>query len=552
MTQTDVDHPERSELPLPPVVRPAKAVRWSWIWLVPLLAVLMGASLLVTYWLRTGPTITVSFESAQDLVVGQTKLRYKDVVVGLVQDIKVAPDREHVLVQIKLDQSGAKFITQDSARFWVVRPRFSLNGVSGLGTLITGAYISVDTTASYQGDKAVYEFVGLEKPPEVGSDRAGTRYTLNTRDLGSLDVGSSVSYRRINVGQVIGYELSEDGRNVQVQVFIDAPYDQYVTVDTRFWNVSGVNVSLNSEGISMRTSSLSAILGGGVAFAQADEDNSFGIEEFPRAQPNTAYRLYDTRDQAMADPDGVPFPVEMHFDQSVRGLKLGASVDFRGMELGKIVDIDLEYNAQKKRFYARVRADLYALRFSEEYRKLTQGSQPDASDGRLLAPLIRHGLRAQMRASNLLTGQQYVALEFFPDAEPVSVDDPASLPVIIPTMVGNFDQLQQQISKIVSQVNEIPFGDIGKELQGSLKSMHKLINRVDQQLAPQANAALKSARQSLDQVGKALGPNAPLIGGVSESLGELARAARALRQLADYLQAHPESLVRGRSNDSLQ
>lgn len=549
MTQADVDHPEH---PAQPVVRPAKTVRWSWIWLVPLLAVLMGASLMVSYWMRTGPTITVSFESAQDLVAGQTKLRYKDVVVGIVQDIEVAEDRKHVLAHVQLDRNGSKFITQEGARFWVVRPRFSFNGVSGLGTLITGAYISVDTTDSYQSDKESYEFVGLEKPPEISSGRAGTRFTLVTRDLGSLDIGSGVSYRRVTVGQVVGYELSKDGRAVKAQIFIDAPYDQYVTVDTRFWNVSGINVSVSPDGISVRTSSLGAVLGGGVAFAQADEDSSFGVEEFQRAPPNMVFDLFDSREQAVADPDGPPFPIEMHFDQSVRGLKLGAAVDFRGMELGKIVDIDLEYDADKKRFYARVRADLYPLRFSEAYRELTLGAKPDKVDGGLLAPLIRHGLRAQMRASNLLTGQQYVALDFFPDAKPFTPDDPYALPVMIPTVVGNFDQLQQQISKIVAQVGGIPFQDIGKELQGSLKSIRKLVERVDGQLTPQAQAVLKSARDSLDRVGKVLGPDTPLIGSVGSSLDELARAARALRQLADYLQAHPEAMVRGRASDTLQ
>lgn len=549
MTQADTDH---LEPPAQPVIRPAKAVRWSWIWLVPLLAVLMGASLLVSYWMRTGPTITVSFESAQDLVAGQTKLRYKDVVVGLVQDIDVAEDRKHVLVHVQLDRNGSKYITQESARFWVVRPRFSFNGVSGLGTLITGAYISVDAVGGYRSDTVSYEFTGLEKPPEVSSGRAGTRYTLSTQDLGSLDVGSSVSYRRVVVGQVVGYALSKDGRAVEVQIFVDAPYDRYVTVDSRFWNVSGINISLNSEGISMRTSSLGAVLGGGVAFSQAGEESSFGTGEFPRAAADAAFRLFDTREQAVADPDGEPFPIEMHFDQSVRGLKLGSSVDFRGMELGKVVDIDLEYDPVDRRFYARVRADLYPLRFSDAYRDLTQGANPGKLDGSLLAPLIRHGLRAQIRASNLLTGQQYIALDFFPDATPVITEDPQALPVNIPTVVGNFDQLQQQLGKIVSQVEGIPFQDIGRELQGSLKSMRKLIERVDRQLTPQANAALKSARESLDRVGKVLGPDAPLIGGVSDSLSELARAARALRQLADYLQAHPDSLVRGRANDTLQ
>lgn len=546
MTQTQTDPPAQ------PVVRSGRTPRWSWIWLVPLLAVVMGATLVASYWLRTGPTITIRFETAQDLVPGQTKLRYRDVAVGSVKDIDVAEDRDGVLVRVQLDSKNAKYIAQKSAHFWVVRPRFSLNGVSGLGTLVSGAYLSVDVEAPYDPDAKTYEFTGLETPPEITGGREGTRYVLQAQDLGSLEIGSSIYYRRVVVGRVIGYQLSDTGTAVNIQVFVDAPYDRFVTEDARFWNVSGIDVQLSSEGLSLRTGSLGAVLGGGLAFGRANEGSSLETTDVPMAKANSLFPLFDTQDAAMADPDGIPFPIEMHFDQSVRGLKVGASVDFRGMELGKVVDIDLEYDPEKQRFYARVRADLYPLRFADAYRSLLTEDPERKLDGRLLGPLIRHGLRAQMRPANLLSGQQFIALDFFPDADPVDTPQHGSSPILIPTTPGNFDQLQQQVSRVMTRIDGIPFDEIGQSLDESLKAMRGLLGKLDGQLLPQASGVLKSARQSLDQVGKALGPKAPVIGNLQESLGELTRAARALRALADYLQAHPESLVRGHPSDTLR
>lgn len=526
-----------------PRVEPRRERRISWIWLLPLVAALVGASLLVRGWLHTGPTITISFESADGLEIGQTKVRYKDVVIGVVSDIKVAPDRSKVLVSAELSREGSEYITQEASRFWVVRPRLGISGVSGLGTLLSGAYISVDAAESTNGGDAVYEFVGLEKPPEVTSGRPGSRFTLFASDLGSLEIGSPVYYRRIEVGQVIGYDLDESGKQVNIQVFIDAPNDKFVTEETRFWNASGINLSLDADGFNVQTSSLVSVMAGGVAFASADES-----EDAAPAKPDSRFELSATYVEAMADPDGPAFSIELHFPQSVRGLKVGAPVDFRGMELGKIVDIDLEFDPQAQRFYARVKAELYPLRFGEAYEslmKIDPGSEyPGAA---LLGPLVKHGLRGQIRASNLLTGQQYVALDFFPEAEAVEFNA-RKVPVTIPTISGSFDRLQQQISSIVGKLDAVPFDGIGNDLRSSLEAMTKLLSRLEGELAPQATDMLKTTQKSLKQVEKLLSDNSPMNSNIERTMREITNAAKSLRTLADYLQTHPTALIRGRED----
>ncbi|MGB6009232.1 intermembrane transport protein PqiB [Castellaniella sp.] len=544
------------QAPENPVIRPGRSLRWSWVWLVPLLALAVALSLLASVWVRTGPVITISFASAAGIEAGQTKLRYRDVVVGEVKDVRVAKDRQHVLVDVQLVREGASYITQKDAKFWIVRPRVSLGGVSGLDTLLSGVYLSVDAPIGSPKGDAVTSFEGLANPPEILSGQVGTRFRLVTRSLGSLTVGSRVYYRRIEVGRVVNYEMTPDGRAVNLQIFVEAPYDHYVTSDTRFWDDGGVDVSVSTSGVQVRTSGLSAILNGGVAFAQADESTAYeGKVDSTPAAPGSTYTLFDSRDLALADPDGDPVPIELRFADSVRGLRVGAEVDYHGLAIGKVVDIDLEFDSARKRFYSRIRAEIYPMRFSRAYLDLV-ASAHGAEGEALLKPLVQHGLRAQLRSASLLTGQQYVALDFFRDLDPAKIQIPGdpdhATGLLIPTVPGDFAQLQQQLSSIVTKLDKMPLESLGRELQGSLGSLHKLLQRLDTQLAPQASQTLESARRSLDRMGAILGPDAPVIADLQDTLKALDGAARGLRLLTDTLQSHPESLLRGPARDRLR
>jgi len=538
-----------------PVIRPGRSLRWSWVWLVPLLALAVGLSLLASVWVRNGPVITISFLSAAGVEAGQTKLRYRDVVVGDVSDVRVAGDRQHVLVDVQLRREGSEYITQKDSKFWIVRPQVSLAGVSGLDTLLSGVYIDVDAPTTRPEGDPVRDFEGLVNPPEVLSGQVGTRFVLQADSLGSLRVGSRIHYRRIEVGRVVSYDMAPDGRSVNLHVFVEAPYDRYVTPDTRFWNDSGVDVSVSPDGVQVRTSGLSAILDGGIAFAQADESSAYeGTVDAAPAAAGSEYRLFGTRADALADPDGDPVPIELRFDQSIRGLRLGADVDFRGISIGRVIDIDLEFDGERKRFYSRVRAQLYPMRFNKAYRELMESAGGLEGEA-LLRPLIERGLRAQLRTASLLTGQQYVALDFFAGEAhkaPTILGDPSrATGYLVPTVQGDFDRLQGQLGNIVTKLDKVPIEAIGRDLGDSLSALNRLLRRLDTQVAPQASRALSSASASLDRIGAVLAPDAPLLGGLRDTLGELDRAARALRLLSDTLQARPDVLIRGRAPDAL-
>jgi paraquat-inducible protein B len=530
-----------------PAISRKQKSRISWIWLVPIVAALMGLSLVVRTWMQAGPDISISFNTADGLEVGKTQLRYKDVTIGTVKSIGFNDDRSKVVVQAELAKEVSD-LAREGTSFWVVRPRLDVSGVSGLGTLLSGAYIGVDAVEGKDGNKATkLHFDGLEVPPAVTHDRAGKRFKLKASDLGSLDIGSPVYFRRINVGRVIGYALVQNGKAVNVEVFVDAPNDKFVTNGTRFWNASGVDFSVNADGLKVRTQSLVSMAVGGVAFEPVLTARDAGAA----APADAQFDLYPTETAAKANPDGEAFPIRMRYDQSIRGLAVGAPIDFSGITLGNVTQINLDFDPATKRFYSLVDATLYPERLGRVFEEVRERAvqDGDVAGGRLLGGMINHGLRAQLRTANLLTGQLYVALDIFPNAKPVEFK--MSEPALIPTVPGNLDQLQQQVSNIIAKVEKIPFDKIGEDLRATLASTSKLMGRLDKQVAPEAQAMLKQARESMAQINALLAADASLPVNTERAMQELGRAARSLRALADFLQSNPEALLRGRGPDPI-
>jgi paraquat-inducible protein B len=246
------------------VASPARPGRWSpsLVWLIPLVAALIGGYLAVQAILARGPTITITFRSGEGLEAGKTRIKYKDVDIGEVTAVRISPDSKNIEATAQLSKEAERFLARDS-RFWIVRPRIAGGSVSGLGTLLSGAYVGMDAGKSSEMSQ---HFTGLDVPPIITGDLPGRQFVLKASELGSLDIGAPVYFRRVPVGQVVAYQLDKSGRNVDITVFINAPYDRFVTADSRFWHASGIDLSVSANGLKVNTQSLSAIMLGGVAF----------------------------------------------------------------------------------------------------------------------------------------------------------------------------------------------------------------------------------------------------------------------------------------------
>jgi len=537
---TDESKPGGAELPEPVVRRPR--VNASLVWLVPVLAALVGLSLVINAWMQAGPTINISFQSAEGLDPGKTPVKYKNVVIGRFTSVRLSKDRGRVIAKVALEKSAEGFATADT-RFWVVRPRIGLGGVSGIDTLLSGAFIGADVGESKEPED---EFTGLEAPPAVTHGAPGKTFMLHTDDLGSLDIGSPVYYRRIQVGRVVTYQLDEDGKGVSLQIFVDGPNDEFVTKSSRFWNASGVDVSVGADGVKLNTQSLATVLAGGVAF-----QSPMGPHDDTPAAGNAEYRLFRDESTAMAPPDGEPHYIRMQFDQSLRGLKVDAPVEFLGIPFGRVVSVNLDFDEKTQKFPVTVGAVVYPQRLGRAHDKLValaQARGDDAQLSQMMRSLVEHGLRAQARSGNLLTGQLYIALDFDPKAPKVAFD-PTAKPMVIPTVPGSFDKLQEQVAEIVDKVQKIPFDSIGRNLDQTLGELNRTLKQVNGDVLPEVKTTLLGAQQTLGTANNAFSPDSPLQQNLGGTLQELQRSARSLRVLTDYLGSHPDALLRGRKAD---
>jgi paraquat-inducible protein B len=524
-----------------PVVR-HRRFNASLIWLVPALAALVGISLVVNNWLQAGPQITISFQSAEGLDAGKTPVKYKNVVIGRVKKIHLSADHDHVLVDVALEKNAESFATRDT-RFWVVRPRIGLGGVSGIDTLLSGAFIGADVGDSKEPRE---EFNGLEVPPAVNHGAPGRSFVLHSDDLGSLDIGSPVYYRRIQVGRVASYELDKDGKGVSLHIFIDGPNDRYVSRSSRFWNASGVDVSIGASGLKLNTQSLASVLAGGIAFQDPP-----GPHDSTPAAEDADYKLFDDQATAMAPPDGEPHYIRMRFEQSVRGLAVDAPVEFLGINIGRVVSVRLDYDQRTQRFPVVVGALIYPQRLGAAYDKLVAMAKARGQNGdlsQLVGGLIDHGLRAQARTGNLLTGQLYVALDFMPHAAKVAFD-PTAKPLTIPTVAGSFDKLQEQLAGIVDKLDKVPFDSIGRNLDQTLAGLNATLKQVNGETLPAFKDTLQGVQKTMGTANDALAGDSPLQQNLGSTLEQVQRMARSLRVLTDYLGGHPEALLRGRRPD---
>jgi len=530
-----------SDLPDIPEAAVAPKSMWSLqlVWLIPLVAVVIGGWLAVKSIMERGPRITISFANAEGIEAGKTKITFKDVQIGQVTAVTLSRDLKRVIVTADLVKDFSPHLVDDT-RFWLVRPRISGGTVSGLGTLVSGAFIAVSVGKSSEKRRV---FTALETPPVIDIDTPGRTFVLRSNTAGSLSVGAPVFYRQLQAGQVISYGLDPDGQGVTFKIFITQDYLQYVTGNTRFWNESGFNVTADANGIKLDVGSLVSVLIGGIEFETPDLDWAG-----PSETPAKEFKLFSDRSEALKNPESYVWQVRAVFDESVRGLARGAPVDFRGIPAGEVVSVDVDLDRKAHKLLIPVTLNLYPDRLRA--RDIQHRATPTWAERRAyIDGMVAIGLRAQLRTGNLLSGQRYVSLDFVPGAPKASIDWSANPPQF-PTAGGSLEELQTSIASIAKKINEMPLKRIGDDVHQTLASADKLLQRLDTEVTPEVHEMLADARKALSSADRVLAADAPLQQDAQGALREMAEAARALRVLADYLERHPESLIRGKPKDT--
>jgi len=523
----------------------ADARWWRWaqlVWIVPVIAVIIAGWLGVRSVLSRGPTIEITFETASGLEANKTSVKYKDVEVGTVTEIRLSEDRSRVVISARLTPQARDLVVKDT-RFWVVRPRITGGQALGLGTILSGAYIALDPGQSKESHR---RFEGLETPPAVTSDTRGRQFILRAEDLGSIDVGSPVYFRRVRVGQIVSAVLEPEGKGVTFRAFVNHPYEQYVTTTSRFWNASGIDLSLDARGLRLETQSLLSIAIGGVAFEEPPD-----AQAGAPADAEAEFTLYQDRETAVRQPPKLRDRYVLYFDQSVRGLSVGAPVDFRGVVIGDVARVSLDYNRARASLRPAVEINIYPERLAASLREPAPALDP-AERHAMWRRFIERGLRAQLRTANLITGNLYVTLDMFPKERPVKVKAGAE-PIEIPTLPGGFEELQTSVANVMKKVEQIPFNEIAGELRttmktldGTLREVNGLVTQLGTEIAPDLREALKEARATLDRAQQVLAQDSPVQGDLRTTLRDVSRAAQSMRNLADYLERHPEAILRGR------
>lgn len=539
----------------------SKQTGLSVVWLIPLITLLVGGWLVFKTLSEKGPEVTISFRTAEGIEAGKTMVKYKNLDIGVVQEIHFSEDLSNIILTAQFNKGTEDFLRRNT-RFWVVKPQLSLRGASGLSTLISGAYIEIEPGRG----ASQRHFTGTEEPPVVTADEAGTRIALISDKLGSVDAGSPIYYRGIQAGEVLGYELGNDTNSVYVHAFIKDPYNQLLRGNTRFWNVSGLNVVMGADGIQIRTESLQSLMYGGIAF-----ETPYTLEPVSEDVENLIFTLYANYDIIQETSYTKKINFVLFFDSSVRGLQIGAPVEFQGIKVGSVLDIQLEYDSAASTFRIPVLIEIEPERIVE--RNVAQAAD---SPYATLNNLVEKGLRARLQSGSLLTGQLFIELSMQPETPFVLSEEETPYPELPTTTAASFAQIAKSAEDFMAKLDSVRIEDIGnellmalqgankiinapevqasvKDLEASLQSFRSILAKVDdsnlQQAIDAGHGALDKLNGTLVLTNRILKTDSPLQYNVIQLSGELEETARAIRSLVETLQRKPQSLIFGKDSE---
>jgi len=498
------------------------------VWAVPIVAAAIGGWLGIRTMMAKGPTITITFSSAQSLEAGKTQIKFKDLVIGTVESITLAKNLGHVILKADMVK-GSESLLNDGAQFWVVRPRIGATGVSGLDTLISGAYIGV-SAGKGQRSRA---FKGLEWPPPNPEDRPGLRLVLESATLGSLNNGSPVYFRGVQVGEIETHTLVDDNRAVDISAFIFEPYHKLVRTDAKFWNVSGINISMGADGLKVQTSTLESLVTGGVAF-----ETPITTKPGPQASEGARFKLYESHLAVHQDkPHDLELTYVAYFDDPVRGLHVGAPVALKGIQIGTVTHVRMEYDTGTKSIRTPVMMELDP----DNIIGMGDGTRKEARA--TMATLVEHGMRAQLQTGSFLTGELFVELGFHPEVPPKLVGG-SKFPEL-PTIPSTLRAITDRAERIMAKLEALPLKKLVDGAIGVTDDARALLKRVDP-MTTDLEKTLDNANKTMASIQSMIAPNSVIRYDLGTALEEAATAMRSIRILASYLERHPDALIYGK------
>ncbi|CBS89994.1 intermembrane transport protein PqiB [Azospirillum lipoferum] len=544
----------------PPEVAVSTRRRLSLLWLLPLVAALI-AGWLGWRWLEDrGPQIVITFQSGDGLEAGRTRIKHKNVDLGVIESVRLSDDLSQVIATARMDRAAGRHL-KEGTRFWVVAPRLSLAGVSGLSTVVSGTYVEMEPG----GGEDRREFDALDDPPVIRADVPGRSFSLKAEQLGSLAQGSPVYFRGVQVGEVMGYNLSPQDRTVSVSVFVRAPYEGLVREGSRFWRSSGIQFTAGAEGLKFQTESLKTLALGGVVL-ETPPDPQAGEQ----AKDWSTFTLYEDQQSAAAARDRLRVRYRLEFPGSVQGLQAGAPVLMRGLTVGHVAAVRMEYDEANQQIHIPVDIDLEPDLVARTYGILDDKPMDEATLRKLVAIQVKKGMRGRLASGNLLTGQKLVSFDFEPGPhQPVPGTERSELPTV---ESSDIESITRSAGVLMDKVSALPLDGLIADLRGTLQSVSGLAGSPDlaRSLAAlakalgSADALMRDADRQLPELVKSLrgvataaqgtlnSANGLLGGGGGQAdlagvMRQLNDAARSFRVLADYLERHPEALLRGKS-----
>ncbi|MEZ5501488.1 MAG: intermembrane transport protein PqiB [Halioglobus sp.] len=512
----------------------------SGIWAIPLLALVLGIYMVIHNWMTEGPEIEIAFTTASGLEQGKTKVKYRNVDMGVVEKVRLNDNFDGVIATAKLDRQAIPLLREDTS-FWVVTARVGVDNISGLDTLLSGAYIQLSPGNGKPGQR---DFVALDQPPLTPADAPGLRLKLTSDHASSISAGDTILYKGFKVGRIESMTFSPADRLAHYDIFIDAPYHTLVTSSVRFWDVSGVSLSADASGFKVQTGSLDSVLFGGVAFGVP-----LGVEEGEQVAPNTEFSLYSSYDDILENPFQYGTYYVVSFNQSVKGLLPGAPVEFRGIQIGKVERIMLK------------EGQALNLKLGEEGRGAPIPILIYVEPGRMELPDreasvtvlqqavgvgVSRGLRASMEVGNLLTGSKYINIDYYPDAKPATLGTFLNY-TTIPSIETGLAQLAQSVNSILDKINALPMqetlGGANEAIATLNQTLVSLKTILDNQNTQQLPAQLDTTLQELRDAIGGLSPNSQAYQSLNSSLLSLNRTLGNLQTLTRKLSGQPSALL---------